>query len=154
MTATLSRPVGIATGLPDVGAYFACLAAYNNGRLHGAWVDLEEATTADEIQECIDWILATSPEHGAEEWAMHDSSGLPHCLSRTEWPDLSDLAAYGEALAEIAGDADDMEAFRLYCDDRGEIVDVDAFREAYNGCHDSGADFACDALTTRQPHQP
>ena len=144
MTATLSRPVGIATGLPDVGAYFACLAAYNNGRLHGAWVDLEEATTAEEIQECIDWILATSPEPGAEERAMHDHAGLPDCLSRTEWPDLADLAAYGEALQEIGDDADDLEAFRLWCDDRGEIVDVDAFREAYNGHHDSGADFACE----------
>jgi hypothetical protein len=39
-TATATKPAGIAQGLPDLGAYIACLASYNNGRLHGAWVDL------------------------------------------------------------------------------------------------------------------
>jgi antirestriction protein len=143
-TIIINRPAGVVDYLPEIGAYVACLAAYNNGRLHGAWVDLEEITSADDLQECIDYILASSPEPGAEEWAMHDHAGLPDCLSRTEWPDLSDLAAYGEALVEIGDDADDREAFCLYCNDRGEIVDVDALRDAYNGRHDSGADFACD----------
>jgi antirestriction protein len=146
MTATIiiNRPAGVVDYLPEIGAYFACLAAYNNGRLHGAWVDLEEITSTDDLQECIDYILASSPEPGAEEWAMHDHAGLPDCLSRTEWPDLADLASYGEALAGIGDDPDDREAFRLYCNDRGEIVDVDTFRDAYNGRHDSGSGFACD----------
>ncbi|MGB5133652.1 MAG: antirestriction protein ArdA [Prochlorococcaceae cyanobacterium] len=141
MTATITRPAGIAAGLPDVGAYVACLAAYNSGRLHGAWVDLEVIDgDVDALQECIDWVLATSPEPGAEEWAMHDHAGLPDCLSRSEWPDLADLAAWGEALADLS--RSEWEAFRFYCDDRGEICDVDDFRDAYQGRWDSGEDFA------------
>jgi antirestriction protein len=141
-TATVkSKPAAIADGCPDVGAYFACLAAYNNGCLHGAWVDLEEITDADDLQECINWVLSTSPEPGAEEWAMHDSSGLPTCLNSTEWPPLSDLADYAEAIGEIT-DGDDREAFRLYCNDLGEVADVDEFRDVYEGRHDSGSEFA------------
>jgi len=137
---TLSRPAGITTCLPDVGCYFACLASYNAGRLHGAWVDLEVATTAEEIQECIDWILVSSPEPGAEEWAMHDHAGLPDCLSRTEWPNLADLAAWAEALAELS--RCEWEPFRFYCDDRGEVCSADDFRDAYHGRWDDPADFA------------
>jgi antirestriction protein len=144
-TITASRPAaapaGIASYLPNVGAYFACLAAYNNGRLHGAWVDLEEATSAEEIQEAIDYVLATSPEPGAEEWAMHDSAGLPACLSGTEWPGLEELATYAAALGELDTD-DEREAFRLHCDDLGQVVEVESFRDAYQGRHDSGEDYA------------
>ena len=54
-TTTATKPAGIAAYLPDLGAYVACLASYNNGCLHGAWVDLESASTVEEVQECIDW---------------------------------------------------------------------------------------------------
>ena len=138
-----TKPAGIAAGLPAVGAYFACLAAYNNGRLHGAWLDLEKAHTAEEIQEAIDWVLATSPEPDAEEWAMHDHAGLPACLSRTEWPSLEALATYAQALEELDHPMaeEDREAYRLYCDDVGQIADLDTFREAYEGLHDTPEDY-------------
>jgi len=145
MTTTLARPAGIASGLPNLGAYFACLAAYNNGRLHGAWVDLEEIDSIEELQECISWILATSPEPFAEEWAMHEHSGLPNCLSRSEWPDLEALASYGSELAAISGDPEEVaEAYRLLCDDLGEVVSASDFEERYCGRHDSGEDFAAE----------
>jgi antirestriction protein len=136
-----AAPAGIAAYLPNVGAYFACLAAYNSGRLHGAWVDLGEATTAEEIQEAIDYVLATSPEPGAEEWAMHDSAGLPACLSGTEWPGLEELATYAQVLGELNAE-DEREAFRLCCDDRGQILEQEDFRDAYQGCHRSEEDYA------------
>ena len=50
MTTTTTKPAAIALGLPDVGCYIACLASYNNGILHGSWVDLEQATTTKEVQ--------------------------------------------------------------------------------------------------------
>jgi antirestriction protein len=117
MNTTITKPAGIASGLPDVGCYIACLASYNNGILYGAWVDLEEATTADEIQDCIDWVLATSPTPGAEEWAMHDHAGLPGYIRRTEWPDIEELSSWATALAEYTDD-DTREAFRLACENR------------------------------------
>ena len=140
-TTTLEVPAGIATGLPEIGCYFACLASYNSGRLHGAWIDLELATLPEEIQECIDWVLATSPTPGAEEWAMHDHAGLPGYLSGTEWPSIEDLATWAGAVADLS-DTDELEAFRLACEDQGETLTDDAFRETYQGCHSSGEDYA------------
>lgn len=127
---------------PDVGVWFACLASYNSGTLHGAWVDLAEISDAADLQNCIDWVIATSPTPGAEEWAVHDHCGLPGLLTGSEWPDLAELATYSEALGELGND--EVEPFRLYCDNLGELVSVDQFREAFAGEWSSEAEFAED----------
>jgi antirestriction protein len=44
--------------------YVACLAAYNNGELHGEWIDADQS--ADAIRKEINKMLATSPEPNAE----------------------------------------------------------------------------------------
>ena len=49
--------------------YVACLAAYNAGTLHGAWIDV---TDEDTMSQEIELMLAASPEVGAEECAIHD----------------------------------------------------------------------------------
>lgn len=54
--------------------YVACLAAYNNGILHGAWIDADQ--DADEISEEIAAMLARSPIPLAEEYAIHDYEGF------------------------------------------------------------------------------
>jgi len=54
--------------------YVACLAAYNNGILHGAWMDA--AQDAWELWEAVRNMLAKSPIHHAEEWAIHDYEGF------------------------------------------------------------------------------
>ena len=46
----------------EIRIYVACLAAYNNGCLHGRWID---ATTPDEIMDAVRAMLAASPELGA-----------------------------------------------------------------------------------------
>ena len=139
--ATTIKPACITQGLPDVGIYVACLAAYNSGHLHGAWIDLEGDTDEDDLRVAIAWILATSPEPGAEEYAIHDSCGLPIYLSRNEWPDLSELVAWADGISAY-DDEDEREAFRLACEDQGETIDQDAFRDAYCGCYSSGEDYA------------
>lgn len=50
--------------------YVACLAAYNSGQLHGAWISVED--DADAVREAICRMLACSPVRGAEEYAIHD----------------------------------------------------------------------------------
>ena len=135
-------PAALSAGCPDIGVYFACLASYNSGVLHGAWCDLEEVTDAEDLQAVIDYAIATSPTAGAEEWEVHDSSGLPHCLSGTEWPDLKDLAAFAETLQEIG--SDDAEPYRLLCNNLGQLVSADDFRESFAGEWDSEEDFAAD----------
>jgi len=53
--------------------YVACLAAYNAGYLHGAWIDVEDEET---LVAAIAAILRASPVAGAEEFAIHDHDGF------------------------------------------------------------------------------
>jgi antirestriction protein len=50
--------------------YVASLSDYNVGRLHGAWLEADQLP--NDLQADIDHMLASSPEPGAEEWAIHD----------------------------------------------------------------------------------
>lgn len=54
--------------------YVACLAAYNNGFLHGQWMDATQEP--DEIKAGISKMLAASPVPNAEEYAIHDYEGF------------------------------------------------------------------------------
>lgn len=87
--------------------YVACLASYNNGILHGLWIDAHQ--TADELRCDIAAMLESSPMVGAEEWAIDDYDGFagfePH-----EYEDLdvvsrvaNGVATYGEAFSAYVG---------------------------------------------------
>lgn len=59
--------------------YAACLASYNNGALHGAWIkaDTDMAAMQGAVVSMLGkskWIGDASPL--ASEWAIHDSRGL------------------------------------------------------------------------------
>lgn len=54
--------------------YVACLAAYNNGFLHGKWIDV--SGDEEDLQDAINNMLKDSPEPDAEEWAIHDFEGF------------------------------------------------------------------------------
>jgi len=42
--------------------YVACLASYNNGRLHGAWFDLDDYVDAEDLSKAVkEQVLLTSP---------------------------------------------------------------------------------------------
>jgi len=57
--------------------YVTCLAAYNAGTPHGAWIDLSDLCDSDMFDEAIDNILKSSPASHAEEWAVHDYDDFP-----------------------------------------------------------------------------
>lgn len=91
--------------------YVACLASYNNGVLHGAWI--EASTDVDEMQEEVNKILRSSPypnvmvedEDGnevpsAEEWAVHDYDDMPNL---GEYPGLEKIAEVVERAEEWEG---------------------------------------------------
>jgi antirestriction protein len=155
-TTTTTKPACLTNRLPDVGIYVACLASYNNGILHGDWIDLEGGIDEEGIQEGIDWMLSHSPEPGAEEYAVHDSAGLPGYLSRTEWPSLSELVAWANELSNYS-DEDTQEAYRLACEDQSQTLTEDSFRETYCGCYADGVEYASylaeesDAVPKGQP---
>ena len=77
--------------------YVACLAAYNNGYLHGAWIDADQG--ADEIRDEIAAMLARSPIKGAEEYAIHDYEGFEG-VSIKEYAGIDTVARMGAFIAE------------------------------------------------------
>ena len=62
------------TPRPDpIRIYVACLAAYNNGHLHGSWIEVSDEAS---IWEAVQAMLFASPIDEAEEWAIHDYEGF------------------------------------------------------------------------------
>lgn len=86
--------------------YVACLAAYNNGKLHGRWIDASLGT--NHIWDEINDILKTSPEnlpgYPCEEWAIHDYMNFPDNLLH-EYSGVDKVATYAEILTEPHGEA-------------------------------------------------
>lgn len=112
--------------------WIACLAAYNNGILHGRWFDAP--TSVEEFQEQIDEVIKSSPIPGAEEWAIHDTEDLPV----GEYPDMDELVRTAEfvkehgelGIAVLDNFSGDIEAAKRALD------------EDYSGCYSDRADFA------------
>ena len=122
-TATTDAPIRI---------YAACLAAYNAGRLHGAWIDV--TGDADELQSGIDAMLNCSPEPGAEEWAIHDYEAPGFDIE--EYESVTDLAHLAD-LHEEHGDAF-AAAYRMY----GNVSDAESALDRYVGAFDGWLDMA------------
>src|SRR6202022_2303852 len=74
---------------PSPAIYVASLADYNNGVLHGAWIDA--AREPAEIQADINAMLAESREPNAEEFAIFDYDQFGLC--RIHENDPIDLVA-------------------------------------------------------------
>jgi antirestriction protein len=115
--------------------YVACLAAYNNGKLHGAWIDADQS--ADAIHEEIKAMLASSPEAGAEEWAIHDYEGFG-AVRISEWESMEMIAAMSALISEH-GELG-VAALAHFCGDIQEARS--ALEENYCGQYRSLADFA------------
>jgi len=60
--------------ISTIRIYVACLAAYNNGHLHGRWIDATRGES--HICEQTRAMRAASPIEAAEEWAIHDYEGF------------------------------------------------------------------------------
>lgn len=80
----------------EIRIYVACLAAYNNGILHGGWIDA--CQDADEIRWAIHDILKVSPIECAEEYAIHDYEGFEG-VSISEYEGISHIAELAEFLS-------------------------------------------------------
>jgi len=122
--------------------YVACLAAYNNGKLHGRWIDANQDT--EDLQAEIAEILKESPEPFAEEWAVHDYEGFGD-IKLSEWPDLSRVSQIAGLLA-VHG-----EAFGVwYRSQDGQHIEAseieEKFAEQWQGAFESDVDFACEFL--------
>lgn len=137
-----------------VRIYAACLASYNNGVLHGRWIDA--SSDVDAMQTELAAMLRASPypnvtvrdpETGenvpsAEEWAMHDSEGLPSTFG--EYCGLQAVADY-VALCEDF-DHIDADALAAIVDNFGTVDAArDALDDNFCGIHTSFRDYADEA---------
>jgi antirestriction protein len=114
--------------------YVACLAAYNNGYLHGAWIDATQGVS--ELQDQVNSMLAASPIAGAEEYAIHDYEdfGGAFISEYAGLPDVSEIASF---LAEHGT----LAAVTLK-DSFGDLSAARSMLERYAGCYISVAAFA------------
>jgi antirestriction protein len=115
--------------------YVASLSDYNNGRLHGAWIDADQDFEA--IGEEIGEMLAESKYDPAEEYAIHDYEGFG-AYRVDEYENLEDVARIGRGIAEH-GPA--FAAFAAHLDP-AEWYKLDDFDEHYRGQWASRADYA------------
>jgi len=61
-------------GEGEIRIYVACLASYNNGILHGVWIDATQSVEV--IHDQISAMLNASQIEDAEEYAIHDYEGF------------------------------------------------------------------------------
>ncbi len=121
----------------EIRIYMACLAAYNNGYLHGRWIDA--LIGADAIQDEINEMLKTSLIPDAEEWALHDYEGFEG-LSLSEYEGLESISEKAEFIEEH-GRMGAMLAEHF----GGDLEDArKALDDQYAGSYKSLADFAED----------
>ncbi|MGB3495286.1 MAG: antirestriction protein ArdA [Elainellaceae cyanobacterium] len=120
--------------------YVSCLASYNNGILHGAWIDLEDNADADDIKAEIDEMLKASSIPNAEEWRIDDYDEFPNI-------ETYDLGAIAEVA--IAIHAHGLEPIKAWIEHIGTTnikAELDNFGDNYIGQYTSERAFCEDYL--------
>lgn len=110
--------------------YVADLAAYNNGYLHGVWVDATQEPAA--MWEDVSTMLARSPVAGAEELAIHDYENFGP-LQLSEYESIDTVSRIGRGYAEHGA------AFLHWVSYIGtsDLSEIDRFEDAYLGTYES-----------------
>lgn len=115
--------------------YVADLAAYNNGVLHGVWI--EDLLDIDEINQQVVDMLSKSPVKHAEEYAIHDYEGFGE-LEIGEFVSLNRINQIAIFLNEYPNCGD---VVLTYCN--GDIDEANRLLEdGYQGIYDSIEDYA------------
>lgn len=119
----------------EIRIYVADLAAYNNGKLHGVWINATD--DMDDIWNQVNQMLAESPEGFAEEYAIHDYEGFEgYALGEYEGLEAAHkIACFIEEYPDFGGE--------LLNNFGGDLEEAKtAAEENYCGCYKSLADFA------------
>ncbi len=131
----------------EIRIYVADLAAYNNGELHGVWINA--CDDLDDIWNQINTMLASSPELFAEEYAIHDREGFNgYALGEYEGIEAAHkIACFIEEYPDFGGE------LLNYFSDLAEAKAV--AEDNYCGCYKSLADYAEELTeqTTQIPEQ-
>ncbi len=110
--------------------YVADLAAYNNGHLHGTWID--STLEPGEMWEQINAMLGRSPIPGSEEIAIHDYEHFGP-LHLSEYESIGTVSRIGRGFLEHG------HAFLHWVDLAGtsDPDELDAFEDHYLGQYES-----------------
>tara|TARA_R110000851_G_C12927612_1_gene550960 strand:+ start:116 stop:706 length:591 start_codon:yes stop_codon:yes gene_type:complete len=115
--------------------YVSCLAAYNNGFLHGKWI--EPTSDIEEMEIEVAKVIKSSPVPDAEEYAIQDYDGFPDL---GEYPGLQKICDFVEMVEGSDLDADIVSAVvDEFPNDLGTAQHV--LDENY-GIHNSFQDYA------------
>lgn len=118
--------------------WIGSLADYNNGTLHGNWVDA--AVDDDELLDTAKAIVASSETTDAEEWAIFDHDEFGD-WKPGEYEDLTIVARVARGIAEHGA------AFACWAELHDAEPDMlAAFEDNYFGTYDSPADWAREVL--------
>ena len=118
--------------------YVACLASYNNGHLHGEWIDVTQGY--DSVMDDIQDMLENSPIPDAEEWAIHDHAGFEGATIG-QYDDIEEVCRLAELIEEHG------EPFVLFYNDSRDLDSAEEhFEEAYQGEWDSEEEFTMNLI--------
>ena len=120
----------------DIRIYVADLAAYNNGKLHGVWVDA--CADLDEIWNAVNAMLKASPEPGPEEWAIHDYEGFDakKAVEESYSGLYTSLASYAEELTDNTADIPQNLAYYLDYERMGRDMELSSDIYTIETAHD------------------
>ncbi len=118
----------------EIRIYVACLAAYNNGILHGEWIDA--TSDLDDIWDAINAMLKASPVEDAEEYAIHDYEGFDsYRVGEYEGVEgVHKVACFIDRYPEFGGE------LLNHCSNLDEVETM--AEDQYCGCYSSVADYA------------
>lgn len=132
----LKSPAKISEDSPQI--YVACLSAYNNGFLHGAWIDASEGI--EHVRECIKEILSSSPvAEECEEWAIHDFQCFGN-YKVDEYHGLEELCEVAQFMKEF--DRFPLDVVSYLIDDFGIEGAKEKMEDDFIGEFDSASDLA------------
>lgn len=114
--------------------WIACLAAYNDGKLHGEWITADRES--EELYADIEAMLARSPVPLAEDWAIFDYENFGSFrIHEFESIELVSKLALGIAEHGLA--------YSAWTEISGDMsTSWDEFQEHFEGHWDSVAEFA------------
>lgn len=131
----------------EIRIYVACLAAYNNGILHGCWIDANQDAWA--IYDGIAAMLKASPIPDAEEWAIHDYEGFEG-IGIEEYAGIESVAEKAAFVAEHGKLGAELVSYYGSLDDARE-----ALEDRYHGVYSDLADYVQgiteESLTVPEP---
>jgi len=93
---------GLWLGVIGPTNWVGALSAYNDGTLHGGWLDLARIDGEAAWRQACDHLIATSPEPREARIRILDATGLGRHLGQD--PAAEDVVALGRAARDLAGE--------------------------------------------------